>query len=131
MKLNMDEIRIMNGVQQITRVMPKDCVVEENLITFLIPQQLMGKAIGKKAINIKELEKKLKKRVEFIGNYEKPEDIFANALEVNYLESKKIDSKIIIKLNSISKTKILKNNSRTKRVKDLIKRNYGIELIIK
>ncbi|HPM86020.1 MAG: KH domain-containing protein [Candidatus ainarchaeum sp.] len=131
MKLNMGEIRIMNAVQQLTRVMPKDCIIEENLVSFLIPQNLMGKAIGKKAINIKDLEKNLKKRVEFVASYEKVEDVFANALEVNYLSSKKNDSKIIINLDSVSKAKVMKNNSRTKRVKELIKRNYGVELIIK
>ncbi|MGI6589313.1 MAG: KH domain-containing protein [Candidatus Iainarchaeum sp.] len=130
-KLNMEEIRMMNAVQQLTRVMPKDCIIEENLVSFLIPSKLMGKAIGKKAVNIKELENSLKKRVEFVAEYEKAEDVFANALEVNYLSSKKTDSKIVLNLNSISKAKVMKNNSRMKRVKELIKRNYGAELVIK
>ena len=127
----MEEIRMMNAVQQLTRVMPKDCIIEENLASFLIPSKLMGKAIGKKAVNIKELENSLKKRVEFVAEYEKAEDVFANALEVNYLSSKKTDSKIVLNLNSISKAKVMKNNSRMKRVKELIKRNYGAELVIK
>ncbi|OQA30381.1 MAG: transcription elongation factor NusA-like protein [archaeon ADurb.Bin336] len=127
----MEEIRMMNAVQQLTRVMPKDCIIEENLVSFLIPSKLMGKAIGKKAVNIKELENSLKKRVEFVAEYEKAEDVFANALEVNYLSSKKTDSKIVLNLNSISKAKVMKNNSRMKRVKELIKRNYGAELVIK
>ena len=127
----MEEIRMMNAVQQLTRVMPKDCIIEENLVSFLIPSKLMGKAIGKKAVNIKELENSIKKRVEFVAEYEKAEDVFANALEVNYLSSKKTDSKIVLNLNSISKAKVMKNNSRMKRVKELIKRNYGAELVIK
>ena len=110
----MEEIRMMNAVQQLTRVMPKDCIIEENLVSFLIPSKLMGKAIGKKAVNIKELENSLKKRVEFVAEYEKAEDVFANALEVNYLSSKKTDSKIVLNLNSISKAKVMKNNSRMK-----------------
>lgn len=130
MKLNMDEIMLMNAVQQVAGVMPKDCITEEGLISFLIPEKLMGKAIGKNAINIKDLEKNFKKRVEFVPYFEKAEDIFANALEVNYLSSKVNSVKVSINLNSAAKAKVFKNSSRLRRVKEFIQRNFGLELIV-
>lgn len=130
MKLSMNEIMLMNAVNQLTGVMPKDCMVEETLISFLIPEKLMGKAIGKNALNIKELQDKLKKRVELVPYFEKAEDLFANALEVNYVSAKKNGSKLTITLDSTARAKAFKNNSRIRRAKEFILRNFGLELIV-
>ena len=130
MKISMEEIRLMNALQQVTGVMPKDCLVEETLISFFVPEQLMGKAIGKAAINVKELENKLNKRVEFVPYFEKPESVFANAMEVNFTASKINAKKLILTLDSASRAKAFKNNSRIKRVKELILRNFGLEVIV-
>jgi NusA-like KH domain protein len=130
MKLNMNDIMLMNALQQVTGVMPKDCLVEETLISFFIPEQLMGKAIGKAAINVKDLETKLKKRVEFVPYFQKAEDTFANAMEVNFLSAKTNANRLILTLDSASRAKAFKNNSRLKRVKELILRNFGLEVIV-
>lgn len=126
----MDEILLMNALTQVTGVSAKDCIVEGQLVSFLIPQKLMGKAIGKAAVHIKDLQEKLNKRVELIPYLEKPEDIFANALEVNYATARKSGDKIIVLLDAQNKAKAFKNNSRIKRVKEIIRRNFNLELII-
>jgi transcription antitermination factor NusA-like protein len=126
----MNDIMLMNAMQQVTRVMPKDCLVEENLISFLVPEKLMGKAIGKGAVNIKELQEKMKKRIELVPFFEKAEDTFANAMEVNFTASKINGSKLVITLDSNAKAKAFKNNSRIKRVKEFIFRNFALELIV-
>jgi len=130
MKLSMKEIMLMNALQQVTGVMPKDCLIEETLISFFVPEQLMGKAIGKGAINVKDLETKLNKRVELVPYFEKPEDVFASSMEVNFNSAKKNAGKLILNLDSASRAKAFKNSSRIKRVKEFISRNYGLELII-
>ena len=130
MKLSMNEIMLMNALQQVTGVMPKDCLIEETLISFFVPEQLMGKAIGKAAVNVKDLELKLKKRVEFVPYFEKPEDVFASAMEVNYTAAKKTPGKLILSLDSASRAKAFKNSSRIKRVREFISRNYNLELIV-
>ena len=126
----MDDIRLMNALQQVTGVMPKDCLVEPTLISFFVPEQLMGKAIGKGAINVKDLETKLKKRVEFVPFFEKPEDVFASSMEVNFTAVKKTPEKLVLNLDSASRAKAFKNSSRIRRVREFILRNYGLELII-
>ena len=130
MKLSMNEIMLMNALQQVTGVMPKDCLVDETVISFFIPEQLMGKAIGKAAINVKELQTKLNKRVEFVPYFQKPEDVFASAMEVNFNSAKVNGGKLILNLDSASRSKAFKNNSRIKRVKEFILRNYNLELVI-
>ena len=126
----MENIRLMSALEKITGVTPKDCLIEDQLVSYFVPEKDMGKAIGKAAVNIKNLEQKLNKRIEIVAYTAKPEDVFAMALEVNYTSSKVNDQKVIISLDSASKSKAFKNNARIKRVKELIKRNFGLELVI-
>jgi len=130
MKISMENIRLMSALEKITGVTPKDCLIEDQLVSYFVPEKDMGKAIGKAAVNIKNLEQKLNKRIEIVAYTAKPEDVFAMALEVNYTSSKVNDQKVIISLDSASKSKAFKNNARIKRVKELIKRNFGLELVI-
>jgi len=130
MKLSMDDILLMNALTQVTGVAPKDCLIEGQLVSYFVPEKEMGKAIGKGAINIKNLEQKLNKRVEIVAYTTKPEDVFAKALEVNYSSVKLNGERLIVSLDSASKSKAYKNNARIKRVKELIKRNFGVDLVI-
>jgi N utilization substance protein A len=130
MKLSMDDILLMNALEKVTGVAPKDCLIEGQLVSYLVPEKDMGKAIGKAASNIKTLEQKLNKRVEIVAYMEKPEDVFAMALEVNYTSAKVNGGRLIISLDASSKSKAFKNNARIKRVKELIKRNFNLELVI-
>jgi len=130
MKLSMDEILLMNALTQVTGVAAKDCVIDGQLVSFLIFEKDMGKAIGKKAANIKDLQEKLNKRIELVPYVEKPEEVFAKALEINYATARKSGGRIIVMLDAQNKAKAFKNSSRIRRVKEIIKRNFGLELII-
>jgi len=130
MKLTMDDLLLMNALEKVTGVNAKDCVVEGQLVSFLIAERDMGKAIGKNAINVKTLQEKLNKRVELLPYFEKAEELFAKSLEIDYVTARKTNDKIIVMLDAQNKAKAYKNNSRIKRVKEIIKRNFGLELVI-
>lgn len=126
----MDEILLMNALQQVTGVMPKDCMIFGQLVVYLVPEKLMGKAIGKSAVSVKELQERLNKRIELVPFSEKPEELFAKALEVEYATARTANGKVTVLLDAQNKAKAYKNNGRIKRVKELIARNYGLELVI-
>lgn len=126
MKLSMDEILLINGLEKISKVNAKDCIVKGNVVTYFVKE----KAIGKKAKNIKELENKLKKKVEIIGFQEKPEDVIIKTYEVKPKETIIKKDKLIIKLEPIEKKKILSNIARLRRIRELIQRNYGLGLVL-
>ena len=130
MKLSIDEILLINALEKLVGVNAKDCIVDGQLVSFLVRDIDMGKAIGKKASNIKKLQEKLNKRIEFIPLHEKAEDVFAKALEIDYVTARKTNHKLIVLLDAQNKAKAYCNNSRIKRVKELIKRNYGLELVV-
>lgn len=130
MKLTMKEILLMNALTNVSKVSLKDCIIENNIVTFLVNSNEVGKAIGKKATNVKELETKLKKRIEIIGYYEKPEMVIEKTFDATSTSVKEKKEKIIITMDGTNKRKVLGNFSRFKRVKELIKRNYGVEIIL-
>ena len=130
MKISMDEIRLINALENLTGVSAKDCIIEENIISFLVNEKEIGKAIGKNAVNVKELESKLKKRIEIIGFYKKPENIIKNSFEVKLKEVKKKGDKLIISLDPLEKKRLFSNTGRLRRIKILIERNYKNNLIL-
>ena len=58
-------MKLMSMFEAVTRVSLKDCFVDEtnNALTFIVPEGTIGKALGKKAVNVKNLEARLKRHV--------------------------------------------------------------------
>ena len=126
-KLDIEHIKYITLFEKITKVQPKDCILGKNSITFVISGQEIGKAIGKKAKNIKILEKKLNKKVklvkfdkdiiQFTGNLIYP---FKN-LDITY------ENDDIIISSSDTKTKGLligRNSQNLTRIESIIKRYF-------
>jgi len=65
-KYNADLMKIIPIFESITGAKLKDCILNERLL-FIVEENEMGKAIGKKGSNIKRLENMLKKKVKVIG----------------------------------------------------------------
>ena len=130
MKLAMEDILLINALETVSRVSAKDCIIRGDIISFLVNEKEIGKAIGKKAENMKELEKKLKKRIEIVGFYEEPQNMVKNTFDVEIISTSKKNGKLILGLDNTSKKKVFSNSGRLKRVKELIERNYGLNLII-
>ncbi len=67
-KLNVELIGYMNIFAKITRTNVKDCFVDNNgLLTFIVNELDIGKAVGKKASNVRTIENRLKKRIKIVG----------------------------------------------------------------
>ncbi|MCX8147615.1 MAG: NusA-like transcription termination signal-binding factor [Candidatus Woesearchaeota archaeon] len=67
-KYDLSIIGFMSLFEKVTHSKLKDCFIDKRLdmITFIVQPGQLGIALGKKAANVKELEKKLKKRVRII-----------------------------------------------------------------
>ncbi len=52
---NADLLKIMSLFEKITRTRIKDCFIDNNsLLTFVVPDFQIGKAVGKNAVNVKK-----------------------------------------------------------------------------
>ncbi len=129
MKLTMDEIRLMNALEQVAQVSAKDCITNQSTVSFLVKEEDVGKAIGKNAVNVRALQDKLKKRIEIVGYQNEPEKVVAKELEITVQSTGEKNGKLVIKTSQNDKRKAL-GNGKFKRVKEFIKRNYDLELVI-
>ncbi len=73
-KYDIDAMKFMSMFESMTGAKLRDCIISENLITFIVEEGEIGKAIGKKGVNVRRLEASLKKKIkisEFNGNLAK------------------------------------------------------------
>jgi N utilization substance protein A len=87
-KLNIDEMKTMNVFENITRISPKDCIIDKKLdrIIFLVSRGSVGNAIGRGGIHIKKLKTSLGRDIEIIEDDEQPERFIKNALSPATIE---------------------------------------------
>lgn len=66
-KFTSELMGLMSIFQQVTNAALKDCFVDANsLLTFVVEENEIGKAIGKNAMNIKRLEYVLKRKIKIV-----------------------------------------------------------------
>lgn len=132
MKISMDDIHYLNALANISGVNAKDCIVSDNVVSYLVKGSEIGKAIGKDALNVKTLSGRMKKKIEILEYSDDVNLFLAKALynvELKKTETIDFDGKKILNatVDAEAKSKILSNTSRLRRVKELAKRNYGID----
>lgn len=80
-KLTNEELSYISLFQRITDAQVEDCIIMDNEVVFLINSKDMGKAIGKKGINIKNASRALRKNVVIIENSHVLEDFLKNVFK--------------------------------------------------
>ena len=130
--LGINEIQLMNALDTLAKVNARDCFVEDGSVIFLVPENDIKRAIGKKGETVELLKKKLGKKVELFEYTEQPEKFFEKAFyraKIEKTEVKQLkESKVaFIHADATNKKIILQNMRRLKRIKELAKRNYEID----
>ncbi len=132
MKLDFEQIRLINALGDATNANAKDCVIKDDTIVFLVPGADMKKAIGKEGNTIRAMGKHFGKNIELFEYNEKPEEFFSKAFRSAKVSGVQItntnDRKIaVVKTGNNDKAVILHNLRRLDKIKELAKRNYEIE----
>lgn len=65
-RFDIDAMKFLALFESTTHTGVKDCIKKDDRIIFIVNNGEIGKAIGKKGINIKKLEQKLRKKVKII-----------------------------------------------------------------
>lgn len=65
-KFDADAIKLMSMFESVSGVSVKDCVVQEQMLVFVVPAGEIGRAVGKGGANVRKLERLLKKKVKVI-----------------------------------------------------------------
>jgi NusA-like KH domain protein len=77
-ELTGDDLSMFANFESITKVMPSDYLNSETSIIFLVTADSLGKAIGKKAVNIERLKVIFRKRVIIVADSNDPEIFLRN-----------------------------------------------------
>lgn len=94
-------LQYMNLFNQITKLTPKDCFKSNNNLVFIVKQGDIGKAIGKKGVNVKKLSSIIKKSVKIIEFNDDVCKFIANLiLPIKAKEIQREDNKVIIIANN-------------------------------
>jgi len=132
MRLTSNEIFYLNALNSASGADARDCVVQGNVIAFLIKKKELGKAIGKDATAVKKLRQTIKLNVELLEYSEDFEGFIRKALYNAKIKEVKISEKNGKKVATAvlepgEKRKILNGMGRLKRIKALAQRNYNID----
>ena len=81
MKIDLTLIGYITTFENITGTQVKDCFINKNnQVVFIVKNGQGSKAVGKKAINLKKIEKLLNKKIKVIEFNEKPEEFVKNVI---------------------------------------------------
>lgn len=132
MRLGKDEIMFMNAMSSVSGINPRDCLIGNNLISFMVKENEMGSAIGKNGSNVNKLKKALNKNIELLPYSVDPAKFIGTAFGgISFLEIKIQDEEgkkiLFARIDAENKKKLLQNMGKMKRIKELAKRNYEID----
>ncbi|MBN2422830.1 NusA-like transcription termination signal-binding factor [Candidatus Woesearchaeota archaeon] len=130
---NADLLKIMTLFESITKARLKDCFIDMNsLLTFVVYENEIGKAIGKKAVNVKKLERLLKRKIKIVEfNSDLIRFIRNLIIPLKVDEIQKEDELIMIK-GADSRTKGLligKNSQNLKNLHNIVQKYFTIKQI--
>lgn len=132
MKIGMDEIMYIKALESIAGVSAADCLIDKNTIIFLVSSNQIGAVIGKDGSTIKRIRQRMKKNVEIFEYTPTAKEFLKKALynikinEIN-VDKNGAESTVGVKLDSENRKLLMLNSGRLKRIRNIMKRSYGIE----
>jgi N utilization substance protein A len=101
-------LKLMPLFERVTRTRVKDVFYDDNeLLTFVVPQKDIGKAIGKNASNVKKLKGMLKRNIKIVAFNSSPTKFVENLIYPIKAQVEKQGNTIVIKGNDTKSKGIL------------------------
>ena len=128
MKIDLETMKIMALFEKVTRARLKDCITNDNLLFIVYPNQ-SGIAIGKNGINIKKIERLLKKKAVVKEYSEDKIQFVKNLINVEVEGIEEIDGVIEIKTKDNQSRSILigRDKQNLKHLEEVVKRHFDID----
>ncbi|MEK6973165.1 MAG: hypothetical protein AABW72_03945 [archaeon] len=127
MKIAMDEIFYINEFDKFSGVYPRDCIIQKASVIYIIDSPDIGKAIGKNGITVKGFSTKINKKVVLLPYYESIKKFLEEGLDITINEIGINNGLAHLKLDSMSKRKLLNDIAKFKLIKQIVSRNYDIK----
>lgn len=133
-RLTNQEILYINALDSIAKVSAKNCFIDGDDIVFLVKEEDVGAAIGRNGQTIKKVRNQLKKNIEIIPlTSDSMSFIKKSFIKVKIEDIQEVIVKekkyLNVKVDSENRSQIFRNMKKFKRVKEILKKIYGVENI--
>ncbi|MFH0875183.1 MAG: NusA-like transcription termination signal-binding factor [archaeon] len=130
---NADLLKIMSLFENITRCNLKDCFVDgNNLLTFIVKENEIGKAIGKKAVNVRKIESLLNKKIRIVEFSNEARQFVRNLTQPLMVEDVSLDGETVMIKASDTRTKGLligRDSQNLKNIESITQKYFPIKNI--
>ena len=128
-KIDTEKFRIIAAFEHITKVHPKDCLISDDSIYFLVDAEKIGLAIGKKGSVIKNVNQKLGKQVKLFEYSKDPQTLVKNLIpQAENIEINGEEAKVIVPQKERSAI-IGRGGRNINIVKEFLDRHCGIKSV--
>ena len=132
MKLDLKTLGYIKVFEKHTGATVKDCFIQEEILNFIVKTGNIGRAIGKRGINIKMLGGKFKKPIRVIEFNDDVVKFVKNLIYPTNVNVEKRGSKVVI-VTEDTKTKGFlfgRDKSKLKLMQEILDRYFKVELAI-
>lgn len=126
-KISTETFRVISVFERITKVHPKDCLITEDIIYFIVEPNFMRLVIGKGGVTIKEVGKHLAKPIKVFEYSDDPETFIKNMIpSAESIEVKENLIEVTVPPEEKSAT-IGKGGKNIKAIREIVNRHLKIE----
>lgn len=132
-KYDLNLMKFMSFFESLTNTRLKDCFIDKNsLLVFVVEENQIAKAIGKKGVNVKNIKEKLNRKIKIVEFNPHLEIFIANLINPLKAKEIKIDEKIVTIVGPDTKTKGLligRNGQNLRNYEEIVNRYFDINEI--
>ncbi len=95
-RLTSEELGLMQLFQQVTRATARDCIIDPKMerVIFVVNMGEMGRAIGKKGANIKNMQSAVGRPVDLVEYSDDAKEFIQNSLNSKFIEEVRLTEKV-------------------------------------
>lgn len=132
-KYDLNLMKFMSFFESLTNTRLKDCFIDKNsLLVFVVKENEIAKAIGKKGVNVRNIKEKLNRKIKIV-EFNPHLETFVGKL-INPLKAKeiKVDDNVVTITGPDTKTKGLligRNGQNLRNYEEIVNRYFDIKEI--
>ncbi len=132
-KYDLNLMKFMSFFESLTKARLKDCFIDKNsLLVFVVEENQIAKAIGKKGINVRNIKEKLNRKIKIVEFNPHLETFVANIIRPLIGKEIKVDDNVVTITGPDTKTKgllIKRNGQNLRNYEGIVKRYFDINEI--
>jgi N utilization substance protein A len=129
-KFDTETLRLMTLFENVTGVPVRDCLVDENVVYFVVDEDKVGIAIGKNGNSVKNVESLINKTIKIFG-FSKDLKKFVKNLIPKAIDIEVEGERVVVKVEKSERPIIIgREGKNLKILKELVKRSHNVSDII-